>query len=141
MKTFNATDIANKHAQRTTAAIPDYVNGVKGVTVAPGQKAAAAQQKWITNLQESATSGRWARRISAVPLEEWKAAAAGKGAQRIAAGVEAGKVKMAKFMTNFIPHLQQVQSELANMPSTTLEDNLQRMVVNARRNHEFKNNQ
>ncbi|GAJ10427.1 unnamed protein product, partial [marine sediment metagenome] len=49
-----------KHARRTTAAIPDYVDGVNRVATAPGTEAAKKQAKMKANLLKAIDSGKWA---------------------------------------------------------------------------------
>jgi len=137
MKTLNATAIAEKYSQRASAASADYVSGVNSVTVAPGQQAAAAQQKMLQKTTDAITSGKWAERVGNVSLAEWKDAAAKKGGARYASGVQAGKGKMQSFMQEFIPHLQQLDSVLASMPSVSVEDGVARAAATIRHNANF----
>lgn len=72
-------------------------NGVNRVTVAPGQSAAAAQDRLVAGFNAAVTSGKWARNVSAVSLQSWQSAMIDKGIGRISAGVtQAQKTKVDK---------------------------------------------
>jgi hypothetical protein len=138
MKNLSAADIAAKYAQRAGAAAGDYTAGIDRVTEAPGQRAAAAQDKMLRKVTEAVQSGKWGERVASVGLTEWKNAAKTKGGARYASGVEAGKGKMQAFMTEFIPHLQQLDGILASMPSVTVEDGVNRAAAAIRHNAKFR---
>lgn len=127
-----------KHARRTTAAIPDYVEGVNRVTEAPGKKAAAKQSKMKTNLIKAIDSGKWGRRVAAVSVEDWKQAAAVKGSGRIASGVEGAAPKVLAFAEQVLPVLTRIKAEVDEMPDLTLEDNIARMTKQVREMAKFE---
>jgi hypothetical protein len=137
-RTMSPAEITAKWQQRTSAAVEDMKKGVLAVQTAPGEQAAAAAQKALTNYTESITSGRFARRVRSVTLEQWKAAMVDKGANRVASGVQAATQKANSFWTEFLPHLQSVQSQVNSMPNTSLEDSIQRAVANMRGLAKFK---
>lgn len=137
-RTMSPAEITAKWQQRTSAATEEYKKGVQAVQTAPGEQAAAASQKALQNYSEAITSGRFARRVRSVTLEQWKAAASEKGAARIASGVNAAGVKTSGFWQEFLPHLQSVQSQVSSMPNVTLEDGIQRAVANMRGLAKFK---
>ena len=128
--------IADKWATRLGGATADIQAGIDRVTVAPGQQAAAKADKWLQNTQGAAET--WSRRGGSVSLEAWKNAAKTVGVARVAQGANAKKDKMAAFLTEFGPHLDALQSKLASMPDTTLEQRIQRMVAAARHNNTFR---
>jgi len=130
--------VADKWKRRTQAATQDMVAGVNAVTVAPGQQAAAKSDKMLQKVTESVTSGRWARRVGSVSLEEWKKQMIDKGAARVSSGVAAAEAKSTAFYAEFLPHVASVQAEVKRMPDLTLEDSIQRMVANARGLSKFK---
>ena len=70
--TITPEEFAEKHARRLKAAVEDIRAGVERVTESPTAKAAAKQDKMIARLQEAVSSGKWAARLKAVPLEDWK---------------------------------------------------------------------
>jgi len=127
-----------KHARRTVAAVPDYQAGVERVTSAPGAEAAKKQAKMKANLVKAIDSGKWARRVAAVSLEDWKAAAGVKGAGRIAAGVEAAAPKVRAFAEQVLPVLARIKSEVDAMPDMTLEDGIARMTKQVREMAKFE---
>jgi len=131
----NAQSITEKWAQRTSGATQQVIEGVQRVTEAPGAKAARQKQVYLANVQ--AKADKWERNVSAVPLSEWQAATA-QGAQRIAAGVQAKKGKMEGFLREFIPHIEATQQRVNAMPRGSFEQNIARMVENARGMASFK---
>lgn len=135
---MSPAEITEKWKQRTSAATEDYKKGVQAVSQAPGELAAQAAPKALQNFQEAINSGRFARRVRSVTLEQWKAAASDKGAARIASGVNAAGAKTTGFWQEFLPHLQSVQAQVNSMPNVTLEDGIQRAVANMRGLAKFK---
>lgn len=117
--------VATKWASRTSGATQDYIDGVQSVQIAPGRAAAAAADVWAANTQ--AAKPKFARNVSAVSNEDWKAAAVNKGAPRIASGVQAAQSKFAQFMTR---HLQVVDQVRASLPARgNTEQNIARAVA------------
>lgn len=121
--------------KQSTALIQQQVDAV---TTAPGVQAAKKQDKMLNNLQQAVSSGKWARRVSGVSLEDWKAAMIHKGIPRIAQGIDAAAPKVEAFFSEFFPYLETVEKEVNAMPDLTLEDNINRMVHAVRRQSEFK---
>lgn len=111
-------------------------DGVNRVTVAPGQKAAAAQAKWFARLQ--ASQQKWATRVAAVTLQEWQQAMSTVGVQRVAQGAQAKQGKFQAFMADFLPYLQAGVSRVEAMPSVSLEDNINRSVAMIRYNAQYR---
>ncbi|GAI97559.1 unnamed protein product, partial [marine sediment metagenome] len=83
-------------------------------------------------------SGKWARRVAAVPLEDWKAAASVKGSGRIASGIEAANGKVLAFAEQVLPVLSRIKSEIDAMPDLTLEDGIARMTKQVREMAKFE---
>lgn len=131
-------EFVEKHARRTIAAIPDYESGVAKVTVAPGTQAAAKQKKMKTNLVKAIDSGKWARRVAAVSLEDWKEAASVKGSGRIASGVEGAAPKVLAFAEQVLPVLTRIKAEIEQMPDLTLEDGIARATKQMREMAKFE---
>lgn len=130
--------VAEKHARRLKGAVQDIQNGVNNVSVAPGKQAAAKAQKMKTNLVAAIDSGKWANRVGAVSLEDWKSKMLNKGVNRIAQGVDDAQGKITAFYAELLPFQAGIQSKIAAMPDLTLEDNLARMTTNAREMAKFK---
>lgn len=134
----NAQSITAKWASRTAGATQQVVEGVQRVTEAPGMAAARQKQAWLANIQ--AKADKWENNVKRVSLSDWQQATT-QGAQRIAAGVQAKQGKMENFLTEFLPHVEQVQRKVNAMPKGSLEQNLARMVENARGLSQFKRGQ
>ncbi len=128
--------IQEKWASRLSGATAEISAGIDRVTVAPGQKAAQKKDKWLQNVQ--ASQDKWASRVAGVSLEAWKQAAKTIGVQRVATGAQAKKEKFGAFIQEFSAHLDMLDQKLTSMPDTTFEQRVQRMVVAARHNHDFK---
>lgn len=139
MPKVSAREGTEKWARRTKAATQDVVAGVNRVTENPADAAIAALPKMLARFMEAVQSGKVERGLARTTLQQWKDAMTSVGAGRIASGVDnKGTAKMADFATEFYAHLERVEAEIAAMPDTTLEDNIQRMVHNVRRNAEFQ---
>ena len=125
--------IANAKAATATIAAQ-----VDKVTVAPTEKAAQKIDKMRTNIMKAIDEGKVERGLRRVTLGQWQRAMKEKGIPNIARGLDFAEDKIVEFNREFYPHLDRVQAEIENMPDTTLDDNINRMVHNVRRNAEFK---
>ena len=113
--------------------------GVEAVTVSPTEQAAAAQDRYLMGVQRAVASGKWARGLRRVSLQDWKTAMISKGVDRVATGAMQARDKMRKFLGEWLPYVQQVK---ASLPARgTLDQNLQRMLANARGLANFQRNQ
>jgi hypothetical protein len=130
-----ASSAADKWKRNISAATGDVKAGIGRVTQAPGQAAAKQKNAWQQNV--IAAADKWEANVSRVSLAEWQQAATA-GADRIAQGANAKVGKVESFLSEFIPHLERGQAKLANMPRGSFEQNLARMVENARHNATFK---
>lgn len=127
-----------KHARNLKASVPDIQIGVDAVSEAPGKKAAAQQEKMLANLTEAVRSGKWARRVEGVSLEDWKATMLNKGVGRIAAGIDGASEKVEAFFAQLFPYQDTLQAEIDRLPDLTLEDSIQRMTAWVRGMANFK---
>lgn len=132
----NAQQATQKWVTNIGQATERITSGVQAVTTAPGQAAAAAHQKWLTRVQESAD--KWRQRVGSVSLQDWQQSMISVGIPRIAQGAQAKQGKMEAFMNDFLPYLSQGVSRIESMPSVTLEDNINRAVAMIRHNAQFK---
>lgn len=119
---------ATKHADRLKAATQDIIEGVDRVSVAPGKKAAENSAKMRSKIVAAIDSGKWGRRVSAYPLEEWKTDMKEKGVSRIPEGIDRAHDKQVKFYSQLFPYQDTLKGQIEKMPSVTLEDNINRMV-------------
>lgn len=131
----DARSITEKWASRTAGATQQVVEGVNRVTEAPGVKAARQKGAYLQGVQ--AKVDKWESNVKRVTLQDWQAATTA-GATRIASGVQAKKGKMEDFLREFLPHVEQVQARVQAMPRGTLDQNLTRMMENARGLAAFK---
>ncbi len=131
-------EAAAKMVRRTTAATADVARGVDNVTEAPGMKAAASADRMLASISEAITSGRWADAVSKITLQEWKTAMKTKGIPRIAQGVQAAEPKIAAYFARAFPIMEQIQTDIDNMPNVTLEDRIARSAEWQRRMNSAK---
>lgn len=131
----NAQSNAEKWKRNISAATPDIQAGIQATTEAPGLKAAAQSGAYLAGVQNNVD--KWKKNVAAVSVDEWKRLALA-GVGRIAQGAAAKQGRVEAFNSQFYPHLERVQQELKTIPRGSLEQNLARMLQNARRNSEFK---
>lgn len=138
MAKLTAAEFQEKHARRLKASVEDVRKGIDRVTENPCEKAAAKQDKMLTNLTSAVTSGKWAAGLKRVSLEDWKKAARDIGVNRIAAGIDGAKAKVINFAEQLLPHIDREKSKIASMPDVTLDDNINRMTSFCRGMATFK---
>lgn len=125
----NAQTYADRWSTGLQAATQKITDGVNGVTVAPGVKAAASEAKYLAGVQAAVTSHKWANRVKAVTLQEWKDSMTQKGIPRIATGAQAAVPKMAAFAQKLLPYEQTLQAQILAMPGNTLPEKTARAVA------------
>ena len=101
--------------------------GVAAVTVSPGQKAAAAADKWLQ--KTTAARDKFARRVGAVSLDQWQTAMNNYGISRVGTGATQKSDKFESFMTDFLPYLKTGVAKVEAMPKNTLSDSGARMLA------------
>lgn len=115
--------VAAKWAQNTGSATQAYTDGVNAVTVAPGQAAARQADLWANNV--AAAKEKYRTNSAKVSLTDWQQAATGKGAARLASGVQAAQPKMQQAMQSLLPYIAQ---QVNALPARgTLDQNITRM--------------
>lgn len=138
MAKMSATEFQEKHARRLKAATADMEKGIRSVTVAPTAKAAAAMGKLRTNLLKAIDSGKMERRLKAVSLQDWQDKMINKGIGRVAAGIDAAAPKVVAFAEQLLPAIDKAKGKIDNLPSVTLEDNINRMTTFVREMAKFE---
>lgn len=118
---------AQLYVDRLTAAIPRIRSGIENVTESPMDKAAASQSKMLANLTASITSGKWARNLKKVSLEQWREAFIEKGLPAIAQGVQFAQPKMVEFYRKLFIEQNRILATVHAMPDMTLQDSINRM--------------
>lgn len=127
MPKLTPAEAAEKWGRRLKGATSDIRDGVDRVTEAPGKKAAEKVDKWVAKMTDTEVQNKWARRVGAVSLEDWKTQMKDVGVGRIAAGVEAEIPDMGDFYTEVFPYIERGQSEVEKLPDISLEDSITRM--------------
>jgi hypothetical protein len=136
MAKMSPQEASDKWKRNTQAAVPDYKAGVERVTEAPGVKAARSQDLMLANLTAAIQSGRWARNVAAVSLEEWKRLTSEKGGNRLAQGVLEGAAKQEAAMVKIYSSIEATMAEVNRIPRGTIEDNINRAAAFMRGMHE-----
>lgn len=131
-KLDNPAAAAAKWAQKMGQATQAYTDGINGVTVSPGSKAARASAKWLAKLQQS--QAKFEKNVSAVDLPTWQRAAIDKGSQRLASGATAALPKMEAFTASFFTYLKNGKSQIDAMPTDTIDQALAKANAQARYN-------
>lgn len=130
------TDATSKWVTNLSGSTERIKAGVARVTQAPGQKAAAQSQKWLQRV--TASQQKWAQRVGSVSLQDWQQSMVDVGVPRVAQGAQAKQNKYTAFANEFFPYLSQGVARIDAMPSTTLEDNINRAIAMIRHNAGFK---
>lgn len=128
MPRVSPEEAAAQWAQRLAQSGDRIRAGVQSVTVAPGQLAARQKTQYVQQVQ--AKADKWAQRVASVPVAEWQQATVEKGIPRIAQGAQAAQGKMAAFMGQLLPHIDQTVRSLPQRGD--LEANITRMAQFAR---------
>ena len=131
-------EVAKKWAERLQAAKPQIESGVRSVTVAPTQKAAAKADKYVAGVQRAVEENRFQRGLQKVSLADWQQSMIVKGLQRLSNGVKAAEGKVEQFQAEFLPYVESVQARVNAMPNDTEEQRDQKMLENARMLRQFK---
>lgn len=126
MPKVTADEMAEKWARRLKGATEDIRRGVDKVSEAPSKKAVAKQDKMKANLISAIESGKWAKELGKVTLEEYKSAMKDIGVGRIPAGVDKEADDFKDFASQLLPHVAAGQATIAKMPDVTLEDSVAR---------------
>lgn len=125
---------AQRWAQNLGASTQKITDGINAVTEAPGVAAARQSQVWLQ--RTTASHDKFKANVQAVSLQSWKDSAITKGVARVASGAQAAQPKMADFLTQFLPHVQQVRSTLPARGD--LEANIARMTQQVRGTAKFR---
>ncbi len=139
MARLNAVEYQEKHARRLKASTQDIRTGIKRVSIAPGVMAAEQQELLITRFTEAVGSGKWAKRVAGVSLQDWQDAFLNKGVDRIAAGIDGAKEKTIKSAEKLLANVDTASAEVKRMPKGTLDDSISRMTHFSRRMAELSN--
>lgn len=129
MAKVNAQQWLDKWGTRLNASGTFITNGVNSVTEAPGARAAAAQDRMLTNLTQAVTSGVWAKNVSGVSLADWKSAMLNKGVPRITQGVTAAQKNKVGVITSLLSAVDSAAAQANALPKGNIDQNIQRAVT------------
>lgn len=136
MARVTAEQATAKWVQRLSAAGQQITDGVNGVTVAPGVKAAASKELWAQRVAQA--KDKWASQVGKVTLSEWQQAMITVGIPRIATGAQAKQGKMQAFMQGFLPYLDQGVAKVNAMPKGDINASIARAVAMIQHNAAYK---
>lgn len=136
MAVKDAAAVAAKWRTNLSAATTSITTGVQAVTQSPGARAAASVDLWLARVQ--ASRDKWVRNTNAVSLASWQQAMIEKGIPRIASGASAAEPRMAGFMQQFLPYVEQGAVAVRAMPKGDVEQGIQRAAAMIRHNAQFQ---
>lgn len=110
---------AERWVRAMQGATQNYQEGVQSVQTAPGQAAAKNVNGYQNGVAQAVASGKWASRVSAVSLEEWKQTTLQKGAARLAQGATSAQAKVMAAHERIGPMVDSARASIANMPRDT----------------------
>lgn len=131
----SSAQVTAKWLARLSASQQQITDGVNGVTVAPGTKAAAAKVLWAQ--QVAASQDKWASRVGSVSLQAWQAATIA-GIPRVAQGAQAKQGKVQAFMDQFLPYLDRGRATIEGMPKGGVQNGIARAIAQIQYNAAFK---
>jgi len=99
-------------------------DGVNAVQTAPGQLAAQQAALWLQRLQ--ASQAKWAARVSAVTLADWKSAMINLGIPRAQQGAQQKQARYTAFITEYSNFLSGQVPQIKAMPKGTLSQSIAR---------------
>jgi len=120
---ITAEEFASRWESGMRAAGTRIESGVNAVTDAPGAKAAARADFWLS--QVNASKDKWAKNTAAVSLSTWKETMIKKGIPALQNAVGLAKPKVVAVASKLIPA---INDAISTMPArgVTLDENLQR---------------
>ena len=132
----DATAATAKWVANLSNATAAMTAGANRVTQSPGAAAAAAADKWLARV--TAAKPKFVARVGAVTVDQWRQAYTSYGIQRVASGAQAKQGKMLSFQTDWLNYLQANMSKIDRMPTTTLQDGINKAVAQIQLNAQFK---
>lgn len=124
---LTADKISDKWGRRMKGAITDIQAGIDSVTESPTEKAAAKQEKMLTNLTEAVNNGKWADGLRKVSLSDWKTKTKEKVGTRLAQGVDQAMPKRKAFDSYLVSTLNAKLPDINAMPDMTIDDSVNRV--------------
>ena len=129
MKTAEEMAQAYQTAMGAPSTQAKYKKGIENTTKNPMEAAAAAQDKYLANIQLAVSSGRYRNNLLRVPFSTWKTNAAGVGAERLQSGAKKAAAKVQEHFRRFQPVYAAIKERCASMPSMSEDDALEKVRV------------
>ena len=126
--TTDANAVAQRWAQRTSAAQTDYIAGAEATSKDPTQLAINNQARLLANFQQAVNSGKWANNLRAVGKGGWLQAIRDK-ANNFSTGVNAAEGKVAAKFAPLLQYENNLQQQVDAMPNVTDADRENRMLA------------
>jgi hypothetical protein len=126
MVRVNSQQWLQKWSNNLNAAGTYITSGVQRVTTPPGQAAAAAQDRMIAGITAAVQSGKWARNVSAVSLQDWQNAMIKKGIPRIAQGTAQAVATKGPAIDALLANVATAQAAVAALPKGGIEQGIAR---------------
>jgi hypothetical protein len=135
----DAQAATNKWVTNMQNAGPAMTAGANRVTQSPGALAAAAADKWLTRLQ--ASKPKFIARAQAVTVDQWRTAYLNYGISRATQGAQQKSGKFLAFQQEWLGYLAANMAAIDRMPTTTLQDGINKAVAQITLNAKFKRGQ
>jgi hypothetical protein len=121
--------LAEKWKRNLTNATDTIKAGVDAMTVNPMAEAAKAVGLMKKRINEAIDSGKVERGLLSADVNDWKKKMKTQGVNRIADGAVAAQSKVEKFLSEFVPLMEQASAEAKKIDKSTTEGALQRVRV------------
>lgn len=108
----NPATVAAKWASNLANATTTMTQGVQAVQTSPTALAAQHPDSYLAGVQGAVSSGKWARNLQAVSLQQWQQAMTSKGIPRVATGANDAKGKVQNFQSQLLPYVYNLRSQL-----------------------------
>jgi hypothetical protein len=108
----NPATVAAKWATNLGAATQTMTQGVQAVQTSPTAMAAQNESGYLAGVQKAVSSGKWARNLQSVSLQQWQQAMTSKGIPRVAGGANDAKGKVQNFQAQLLPFVYNLRSQL-----------------------------
>ena len=124
MAVKTATQVSAKWLTNYQGSTQAMTDGANNVQQPPGQLAAAQKTYWLQRI--TASADKWAARVGAVSLPEWKQAYIGLGIQRGQAGAAAKQGNYTSYITEELAFLGSAVPGIKAMPKGNIQQSIAR---------------
>lgn len=121
---LTAQQVSQKWLTNFGNAAQAMTDGVNSVQTAPGQAAAAQAALWLQRIQ--ASQQKWANRVAAVSLQDWKTSMINLGIPRAQQGAQQKQTRYTAFITEYLGFLSGAVAQVRAMPKGSLAQSIAR---------------